>query len=368
MEGVIAYQGIKELVNKGVIKANNPIEELQIQPSSVDLRLGKYGYRVPASFLLPTGGKVQDKLDEYAKDYYKFSIEKGAFLEARKTYVFELQEELNLPEGMKARCNPKSSTGRVDTFTRLITDNCTNFDNVVAGYRGKLYLKVFPMSFDLKIKEGLSLNQIRFFQGKNYRLNTDELVEAYKKYQLLFDKEGNPIPLEKAMVGEGGLFLTLDLNDDIVGYRSKRNARPIDLTKIKHHKIEDYWEPIAKPKTGKLILDTDHFYILKSRERIRVPTSFAVEMVDFHSGIGEFRSHYAGFFDPGFGYGKNGEVKGTHAVLEVRMRDVPMEVVDGQVFVKMVFEKMVETPKVSYGVELPSNYHSQKLALSKHFI
>ena len=369
--GVMSSEQIKALLTAGYIlpvPAATPIPPENIQPSSVDLRLGSIGYRVPASFLLSGGGTVQEKLEEYENDYYKFKIDKSAFLEARKTYVFELQERLNLPEDLRARSNPKSSTGRIDTFARLITDNCTNFDNVAPGYKGKLYLIVYPMSFDIKVKAGLSLNQIRFSTiGNHHRLTTEELKKTYREENLLYDKSGQPIPLQQALIEEDGLFLTVDLSDDTIGYRSKKNAKPIDLAKHTH-KIEEYWEPIKRPTNGRLILDPDYFYILKSKEKIRIPMNYACEMVDFHSGIGEFRSHYAGFFDPGFGYGKEGEIKGSHAVLELRMRDSPMELVDGQIVVKMVFERMSMPPAIAYGVDMKSNYQNQSLRLSKHFV
>lgn len=367
-KGVLASQQIDWFIKNGHICAENQIDQSQIQPSSLDLRLGKRAWRVPASFLLPKGETVQEKLDEYSQDYFHFSIENSAFLEAKKTYVFELQESLALPEHIKARSNPKSSTGRVDTFARLISDHCTNFDNIPPGYKGKLYLLVFPMSFDLKVKEGICLNQIRFSTlGNGHRLATEELAEEFARHQLLFDKTGKPLSMSNVIIEDGGLFLTLDLADDIVGYRSKKNAKPIDMMKVGVHAVQDYWEPVKRPTNDKLILDPDFFYILKSKEKVRIPTHFACEMVDFHSGIGEFRSHYAGFFDPGFGYGASGEINGSHAVLEVRMRDSPMEVVDGQIFVKMVFERMLEIPHIAYGVHVQSNYQNQGLKLGKHF-
>ncbi len=367
-KGVLASQQIDWLIKNGHVRAASQIDASQVQPSSLDLRLGKRAWRVPASFLLSKGGTVQEKLDEYAQDYFHFSIENGAFLEARKTYVFELQESLALPENIKARSNPKSSTGRVDTFARLISDHCTNFDNIPPGYKGRLYLLVFPMSFDLKVKAGLCLNQVRFSTaGNGHRLSTEDLIEEFARHQLLFDKEGKPLPVNDVIIEDGGLFLTLDLSDDDVGYRSKKNAKPVDMAKVGAHVAHEYWEPVKRPQNGKLILDPDFFYILKSKEKVRIPTGFACEMVDFHSGIGEFRSHYAGFFDPGFGYGMSGEISGSHAVLEVRMRDSPMEVIDGQIFVKMVFERMQETPRIAYGVHIKSNYQNQGLKLGKHF-
>ncbi|MBI2147593.1 2'-deoxycytidine 5'-triphosphate deaminase [Candidatus Woesearchaeota archaeon] len=367
MNGVFSSQHIQGMIEQGQITAENPILPDQVQPSSFDLRLGNVGYRVPASFLLSKGGRVQEKLEQFAKDYYKFSLKNDAFLEARKTYVFELQERIALPPGVKARCNPKSSTGRIDTFARVITDNCTNFDNVTDGYQGKLYLMVYPMSFDLIVKEGVTLSQIRFFQGTGYRLTAQQMREAYQQYQLLYDKNGHPLLPSQAILEEDGLFLTVDFDDDIVGYRSKKNSKPINTAKKGYYAVNEFWEPITRPPSKKLILDPDFFYILKSKEKVRIPTSLASEMVEFHSGIGEFRSHYAGFFDPGFGYGKDGEIKGSHAVLEVRMRDTPMEIIDGQIFVKMVFERMMDIPSISYG-EGSSHYQNQSLKLSKHFV
>ena len=223
------------------------------------------------------------------------------------------------------------------------------------------------MSFDLKVQEGICLNQIRFSTtDQAYKLHNQDLLALHGQTPLLFDKQDNP--LAPTLIREDGVFLTIDLSEDIVGYRSKKNAMPIDMTNIGGHLIEDYWDPIRKPKKGRLILDPDFFYILKSKEKIAIPTHMACEMVDFHSGIGEFRSHYAGFFDPGFGFGKNGEIKGSHAVLEVRMRDTPMEIEDGQIVVKMVFEQMLEIPDVAYGVEKKSNYQNQGLKLGKHFV
>ncbi|MBI1970352.1 2'-deoxycytidine 5'-triphosphate deaminase [Candidatus Woesearchaeota archaeon] len=367
MTGVLSSQHIRDMIAKQQLFSPTPIQQEQIQPSSCDLRLGAVAYRVPASFLLSKGGAVQEKLDQFAKDYYKFSLKHEAFLEARKTYVFELQEQLALPPGMKARCNPKSSTGRIDTFTRVITDHCKNFDNISDGYHGKLYLVVYPMSFDLIVKEGISLCQIRFFQGSGFRLQEKHLRDEYTKHQLLYDKRDAPLPIGQALIDEDGLFLTVDFDEDIIGYRSKKNSKPINTTKKGHYDAKEFWDPILRPMNKKLILDPDFFYILKSKEKIRIPTTLAAEMVEFHSGIGEFRSHYAGFFDPGFGYGRQGEISGSHAVLEVRMRDMPMEIIDGQIFVKMVFEQMLDIPDKVYGEE-GSHYQNQALRLSKHFM
>ncbi|MEK6874922.1 MAG: 2'-deoxycytidine 5'-triphosphate deaminase [Nanoarchaeota archaeon] len=365
--GILPSQQIKKLLENNIIHAP-ALTQTSIQPSSLDLRLGKKGYRVPAAFLTMNGTSVQERLDEFEKLYYTLDLSKPTFLEARKAYVFELQESIHFPFSMQAKSNPKSSTGRVDTFARLIADGTQNFDIIPAGYSGKLYLLVFPISFDLVIEEGIALNQIRIQAHGSKMLNTQELFEMNQKYQILFDKDGKPIPLNDHFIHSNGLHLSIDLSDPIVGYKSKKNAPPINLAKMYHYEISDYWDPIKRPANKRLILDPDFFYILKSKELIRIPTAYAAEIIDFHSGIGEFRSHYAGFFDPGFGYGKKGELKGAVTVFEARCRDTPMEVEDGQVFCKFVFEKMSEIPEIAYGVEIKSNYQSQNsVRLAKQF-
>ncbi len=363
MAGVVPSQGIRQMILDDQI-VSPPVNASQIQPSSMDLRLTGKVWRVPASFLASSGATIRERLDAYALHYYALSRDGPIFLEARKTYVIELTEALNLPSHISARSNPKSSTGRVDVFARLIAEGSATFDTIPSGYKGKLYLVVFPMSFDIIVHPGLCLNQIRFFDESRSPLSTEELHAIHKETPLVFDPEGNSI---NPLIQEHGLFLTLDLSAPIVGYRSKKNALPLDLAKVDTYAVSDFWEPILRPASGTLILDPDFFYILRSREYVSIPIGLASEMVDFHAGIGEFRTHYAGFFDPGFGFGKKGEIKGASAVLEVRMRDTPMLVEHGQMFVKLVFERMREIPDIAYGVEVASNYQRQRLKLSKHF-
>jgi len=365
--GVLPSQTIRKFISKGLIKSKTKIHPSQIQPATLDVRVGENVWRVPASFLLEKGRTMKEKLEEFNSGSYRLDISKKTFLESGKTYVIELQEELNLPKNVGARSNPKSSTGRLDVFVRLLTENGESFEQVPYGYKGKLYLTIYSMSFDLIIIKGVALNQLRFYMGENFVLSTNELKLLYQHEALLFDKKENPIMLYDTNLKEDGIFLTIDLDEDIIGYRAKKNAQPIDLTKKRYYDKEHFWEPILKPQNRSLILDPHYFYIFKSKEKIRIPLGYSCEMVPFHSGIGEFRSHYAGFFDPGFGYGR-GEIKGSHAVLEIRMRDVPMEVFDGQIIVKMIFERNIEEPDVVYGdSKLKTNYQGQSLRLGKHF-
>ncbi|MBI4448976.1 2'-deoxycytidine 5'-triphosphate deaminase [Candidatus Woesearchaeota archaeon] len=365
--GILPSQYIRELLNTGVIRSSAPLNDTSIQPSSIDLRLGKKGWRVPAAFMTRNGTRIADRLAEFENTYYTLDLTKPTFLEARKMYVFELQEEVTFPKHIRARSNPKSSTGRADTFARLIVDGSRNFDFIPDGYSGKLYLLVYPISFDIIVKEGLALNQIRMHSHNPPKLSTEQLFAIYERHQILYDKEGRPIPPSEHIVHDGGLHLSIDLSEPIVGYKSRKNSPPLNLLRSGHHEVHDYWEPIKRPSTGRLILDPEHFYIFKSKELIRIPTPYAAEVIDFHSGIGEFRSHYAGFFDPGFGYGKHGELKGAAAVFEARVRDTPMEVEDGQLFCKFTFEKMAAVPEIAYGVDIKSHYQGQGLRLGKHF-
>ena len=367
-EGIFSSQIIRDFIKKGFVRSYIKIAKDQIQPSSLDLRVGKNAWRVPASFLVKDGRTVLDEIRIYRDSAYKIDLSKKSFIEMGKTYVVELAEELNLPKGVKAVVNPKSSSGRIDVFVRLITENGKNFDSVDQGYSGKLYIILFSNSFDLLLKQGVSLNQIRFFAGTDYDLRTNELKMLYSRNALLFRKDGKAVDIENAPIKEDGLFLSIDLDNSVVGYRSKKNTGPVDLTKVKSHAIDDYWEIIRGNSDKSLILDPHYFYILKTNERVAIPLDFAAEMVPFHSGIGEFRSHYAGFFDPGFGFGSNGQIKGSYAVMEVRIRDLPMKVHHNQKFAKLVYKRMAQKPDLIYGVNLKSNYQGQGLRLSKHFI
>lgn len=366
-QGVIPIQRIKGLVKKGCIKSLIPLVEKQFQPASLDLRIGYKAYRIRSSFL-----PQRDSVEERLKDLFMYEIDlvKNGILEKGNIYLIPLVEELSLPSDIKGRTNPKSTTGRLDIFTRVITDYSHRFEDIDYGYRGKLYLEVVTRSFTIRLEPNQSLNQLRLFKGDG-RLNDNELKSVYNKYSLLYCDSHKPIPLRKGEVKiSDGLFMSIDLNgtpQNIIGYKAKKNSAVIDISKINFYEPLDYWEPIYPPKSNFLILEPEEFYIFSSKERVRVPVEYAAEMVEYDAGSGELRTHYAGFFDCGFGYGANGKVKGTKAVLEVRPHDVPFRIEDGQRFFKMKYEKMLEPPLTYYGMDIGSNYYNQELALGKQF-
>ncbi|MFQ5559852.1 MAG: 2'-deoxycytidine 5'-triphosphate deaminase, partial [Nitrospinota bacterium] len=299
-------------------------------------------------------------------------------LEKGNIYLIPLMEALNLEPHMNGRTNPKSSTGRLDIFTRVITDRSYRFEDIPHGYSGNLYLEIVPKSFTVKVQSGLSLNQLRIFSGEKNenglcgneeRLKDSELFSYYQKNPLLFDSQDNAISVEEVVILDG-LFMGINLKENgggCIGYKAKKNSAIIDLARTDAYEIHDYWEPLFSPKEDFLILEPEEFYIFSSKERVRVPLELAGEMVEFDAGSGELRTHYAGFFDCGFGYGEEGEITGTKAVMEVRPHDVPFRVEHGQIFCKLKYEKMASTPGRYYGMEIGSHYHSQQLTLSKHF-
>lgn len=371
-QGVLTYQELKEVISKGFIRSKNPLSEDQIQPASLDLRLGDKAYRLVSSFL-PEDKNVMEKL--YAPDFYgtdlvmyETDISDGVILEKGHVYLIPLMEELNLPKNIKGRANPKSSTGRLDIFTRIITDKNKRFDDIKAGYKGKMYLEVMPRSYTIKVTKGMSLVQLRLSNGEPI-LNDSELKKLNTKEKLIW--EGNSHLTNSDILIQQGMFMSVDLEGEkgsnIIAYKSRKNSHVVDLTKKNHYKINDFWEPIMKNKQGTLILEPEEFYILSSLERIRIPVNYAAEMAPFEAGSGELRTHYAGFFDPGFGYGLKGEVKGTKAVLEVRAHDVPFMIAHGQTFCKLNFEKMTTLPEITYGPKIGSHYQYQGITLSKQF-
>ncbi len=364
-KGTLPVQALQQLIDEGVIKPSVPVFEKQLQPSSIDLRLGSKAYRVRSSFL-PQRRRVQDLLDELYM--YEVDLDENGILENRNVYVIPLIEELHLPQELNGKANPKSSTGRLDIFTRVITDNGYRFDEIENGYSGKLYLEVFPRSFTIKVKTGQSLNQLRLFNDRQH-VEDRILSGVCDSRNLLFDENGVRLSAESAIIRDG-LCMRVDLkghtSKGVIGFKAKKNSSIIDLSKAGGYLASDYWEPIHAPREGFLILEPEEFYIFASKEKVRVPLEYAAEMIEFDAGSGELRTHYAGFFDSGFGYGR-GEVNGTRSVLEVRPHDVPFRIEDGQVFFKVRYEKMAEVPETSYGVDIGSHYHSQELALSKHF-
>jgi dCTP deaminase len=355
MTGVLPSQKIRTLIADGAIRADIPVTPAQIQPSSLDLRLGNIAYRVRASFLAGGGRTVDERLDEF--EMHRIDLSKGAVLEKGCVYVVPLMESLKLPQGVQAVANAKSSTGRLDLLTRTITDGGVEFDRIAPGYDGPLYAEICPRSFSVLVRPGMRLNQIRFREGQ----------AALSDADLRALHEASPLVSGEALIADG-LGFSVDLAPEkgtLVGYRAKPHTGVIDLDLIGHYAPEDYWEPIHT-SDGRIILDPGAFYILVSREAVTIPPECAAEMAPYLAMVGEFRVHYAGFFDPGFGHDAAGG-KGSRGVLEVRCHEAPFVLEHGQVVGRLVYERMTETPDMLYGREIASNYQGQGLKLSKHF-
>jgi dCTP deaminase len=363
--GLLPRQRIKGLIRRKMVQASVEIDETQIQPASLDLRLGTKAYRVPASFLPGKGKTVEGQLSELEFD--EINLEAGAVLERGTVYVVELLEHLSLPESVSALANPKSSTGRLDVFTRLIADHSDMFDNVPGGYQGKIYTEISPCSFSIRVRRGSRLNQIRFrrrnpaqAETAKFSLSDRDLLDQHRQLPLV---DGD-------IAVRNGLILSVDLNGEqpagLVGYRAQKYTGVIDVDSIAEYDPRDFWEQVHVRNYNKLILDPNQFYILASRERIHIPPDWAAEMVPIDPMMGEFRVHYAGFFDPGFGFTEQG-LPGSRAVLEVRSHEVPFVLEDGQAIGRLCYEPMAETPDILYGQTDASNYQGQGLKLSKHF-
>jgi dCTP deaminase len=356
-------QNIRELLDSGRIAAEIPIDDAQIQPASMDLRLGTTAYRVRASFLPGRFSKVMDRVQ--ALQMAEIDLSQPAVLERGCIYIVPVLERVNLPADMSASANPKSTTGRLDIFTRLITDFGTAFEEVREGYKGPLYLEIVPRTFTIKLGAGTKLSQLRFLRG-NPPKSDSETAKLDQEEILVYTDEQGPV---KALIDEGlhiSMSLQGDANSDVVAYKAKKNAPTVDLSKVNFYPVEEFWQPVVEPKNKSIILDAGDFYILASKERVRVPPQFAAEMVAFDPSMGEFRIHYAGFFDPGFGYGAS-DILGTRAVLEVRAHEVPFLVEDGQIVGRLLYARLLSRPDKIYGLNIGSSYQSQVLALSKQF-
>jgi len=377
LKGIYPVQLLKELNNLGVINSdpNYPIAEDQFQPNSLDLRLGKLAYRVRCSFL-PENETVAEKLETLSM--HSFSLEDGAVLEPNCIYIIPLLESLDLSklkdisetitfwEDITAKANPKSSTGRLDIFTRVITDFSHRFEEVKPGYKGSLYLEVVPKTFPIRVKTGQKLNQLRI-RNSDTTISDSEIRQLHESFPLLLHETGNSLSTKEIKVAHG-LFMSVKLHgekNEVIGYKAKKHRDLIDLDKIGHYKILDFWDPIYAQSDDYIILEPEAFYIFASKERCRIPEDFAAEMVPYDTGSGELRTHYAGFFDSGFGCTEDG--KGARAVLEVRSHDVPFLIEDGQTFFRMVFERNALNPDSLYGITLKSNYQGQDLKLGKQF-
>ena len=373
-EGVLADRELRAAVRDGWIAAPVAIEDAQFQPASLDLRLGPEAYQLRASFL-PFQETVQSRLGDRRLAESDLVIDQlaltgvGATLQRGSVYLVPLLESLQLPSNIRGRSNPKSTTGRLDIFTRVITDATPRFDEIRPGYRGALYLEVSPQSFPVRVQTGTSLNQLRLLSGQTSPLSDTALHALYRDTPLLYDDDERPIPAERVVFNDGlcmGVDLSGKLTNGIIGYRAQSNPPAIDLSRVAAYDPTEFWEPIKRPARDAYILEANRFYILVSKERIRVPPEFAAEMVVYDAGAGEIRTHYAGFFDPGFGWG-DGSILGTKVVMEVRAREVPFMVYDGQTSFKMWFERLRSRPDRVYGGGLGSSYQRQTLTLSKHF-
>lgn len=356
--GILPDSMIEALFADGILQSSEKLDDDQIQPASLDLRLGEKACRVRASFLPGKGNSVQSKLDRFK--LHEFNLSEGAVLETGCVYIVPLLESVNLPQAIEASANPKSSTGRLDIFTRVICDGSQGFDQIQAGYKGQLYLEISPKTFPVLVRKGSRLSQIRFRKG-NALLSDVDLLALHEQETLIATTSPN--------IHNGGIGMSIDLTGDengLVGYRGKRHTGVVDVDKKAALDVVDYWEPIYNHGSSDIVLDPDEFYILVSQEAVHVPPSYAAEMVPYDTLVGEFRVHYAGFFDPGFGHAAAGGL-GARGVLEVRSHDVPFILEHGQLVGRLVYEHMIEMPKALYGQLATSNYQAQGLKLSKHF-
>ncbi len=357
-DGILNDGQIEALFRGDQITADRPLDVDQIQPASLDLRLGKTAFRVRASFLPGRDHTVAQKLERFS--LHEIDLTNGAVLETGCVYIVPLLEGFALPDDLSASTNPKSSTGRLDIFTRVIADRTQQFDQVPVGYSGPLYLEVSPRTFPIVARTGSRLSQIRFRRGSAL-LDRHELLALHEAQTL--------VAADEPSIDARGIAMSIDLTGDadgLVGYRGKRHTAVIDVDKKAACEVLDFWEPIYNRGSQDIVLDPDEFYILVSQEAVHVPPLHAAEMVPFDPLVGEFRVHYAGFFDPGFGHADAGG-KGARAVLEVRSHEVPFILEHGQIVGRLVYERMLERPKALYGVDLKSNYQAQGLKLSKHF-
>ena len=354
MTGVLPDTRLRRLVAEGAVSAERDVDEAQVQPASLDLRLGRVAFRVRASFL--TGdATVADRLSDF--EMHRIDLTHGAVLEKGCVYVVPLMERLKLPPQVSAVANAKSSTGRLDLLTRCITDGGTEFDRIPLGYEGPLYAEICPRSFSVLVRPGMRLNQIRFREG-HAELDDVSLAALHGRVGLV-DGEA---------VIDDGLGFSVDLrpaSGSLVGYRAKPHTGLIDLDRIGHYEPSDFWEEVHT-RDGRIILDPGAFYILVSREAVTIPPTHAAEMAPYVAMVGEFRVHYAGFFDPGFGWAEAGG-SGSRGVLEVRCHEAPFVLEHGQIVGRLVYESMAAMPETLYGREIASNYQGQGLKLSKHF-
>ena len=362
--GILSARLLRRAVHEDIIYSEHRIPEQHYQPASLDLRLGEKAYSLQCSFL-PYMGTVRSKLPELKID--EIDIRDGAILERNRAYLIPLLEELRLPDGIHAKTNPKSSTGRLDIFTRVITDYSDQFDDIAEGYEGQMFLEVFSRSFTIKVRTRLSLNQLRLFKGQS-RCEPGELHQAHRDNPIIVSKS-RQLEQSTQLNANNTVGLSVDLTGtpDGIGYRAKRNSTLLDLSRTNYYHPEDYWEPIFANANHRLILEPEEFYLLSSTEYVAIPPQFAAEMTAYETSSGELRTHYAGFFDPGFGFGEDGRLGGIQPVLEVRAHDVPFMIGPGQKVCTLKFDHMLEAPEEWYGPKVGSSYQESGRILSKHF-
>lgn len=364
-DGVLPNQLLAEAIAAGVIDAGPfTIPRANVQPASLDLRLDEVAYRIRCSFL-PGAHSVESRVKDFVIDELDLHGD-GAVLEVGRPYLIPLKERLSLPPGIRGRANPKSSTGRADVFTRVITDESSRFDDIAAGYHGRLYLEVVPLSFPVRVREDLTLNQLRLSVGDS-ALTDSQIREHHRAEPILF-ADGAPVPADSLELGNG-LFLGLDLRGDVggrVGHRARGSAPLLNMMQVGTDP-DPFWEPVKREDGDRLVLNPKNFYLLMSYEAVRVPPGLAAEMTAYDPTSGELRTHYAGFFDPGFGHDLTGPSVGSTAALEVRAHDVPFMIEHRQGVCKLTFERMLAEPTLLYGQGIGSNYQGQTETLGKHF-
>lgn len=363
--GLLPSQMLRAAVRLGhEILASEPIADDQIQPASLDLRLGEVAYRVRASFLPGMRHTVRDKLDQLSM--HRIDLTRGAVLEKDCVYIVPLLEAVALRSRTTAAANPKSSTGRLDVFARVITDQGVEFDRVRDGYKGPLYAEISPRAFSILVRTGSRLVQLRIRRGSPPFSDT-ALRRLHAAIGLVETPEGDH---RGADAIRDGIAFTVDVSghpdSGIVGYKARRHTDVIDVDRVDHYDPRDFWEPVYSRRGEGIVLDPNDFYVLASRESVVVPADYAAEMLPYYTFVGEFRVHYAGFFDPGFGASETGG-SGSRAVLEVRSHEVPFLIEHGQTVGRLVYERLIARPDKLYGGAIGSSYQRQGLALSKHF-
>jgi len=362
--GVMSAQQIKHAIDREHVSSDRPIEPVQLQPSSLDLRLGTRAYRVRAGFLPGPKSTVLACLERQGDDVVELDLSSPQIFERDRVYIVPLMERMRLSKKVSGKANPKSSIGRLDIFTRLITDYGREFDRVPEAYTGPLYAEISPRSFSVCVHHGATMNQLRFVVGSPPP-SDKSIRDLHASQGLVYADDGTLI---EANIDRGlTLSIDLELGNDSgpVGYIARNTSAVIDISKTDYYETEKFWKPIARPRDGRIIIEPNHFYILASKELVRIPPDYAAEMIAFDPVIGEFRAHYAGFFDPGFG---DGNSQGVRAVLEVKAHYVPFSLQHGQVVARMIYERMMQVPDRLYGRELGSSYYNQGLTLSKHFV